>query len=125
LVTLKLHEQYNAILAIFAIENTTEFEVAERKLGFDHPNIVFGGGINLPEKGVRFPHRPASMKDLTMDRALDAVARTFGGIVVHETWAERSGKHLVSLDFVQVADFLDCGGNRSATPLCSQHLAHR
>ena len=105
LVTLKLHEQYNAILAIFAIENTTEVEVAERKLGFDHPNIVFGGGINLPEKGVRFPHRPASMKDLTMDRALDAVARTFGGIVVHETCAERSGKRLVSLDFVQVADF--------------------
>ena len=33
LVTLKLHEQYNAILAIFAIENTTEVEVAERKLG--------------------------------------------------------------------------------------------
>ena len=33
LVTLKLHEQYNTILAIFAIENTTEVEVAERKLG--------------------------------------------------------------------------------------------
>jgi hypothetical protein len=102
-LTLKPHERYNAQLAISAIENTTEVEVAERKLGFDHPNIVFGGGIALPEKGVRLPHLPASMKDLTMDQALDAVARTFG-IVIYETCAERSGKHLVSLDFVQVAD---------------------
>ena len=103
-LTLKPHERYNAPLAISAIENTTEVEVAERKLGFDHPNIVFGGGIALPEKGVRLPHLPASMKDLTMDRALDAVAKTFGGIVIYETCEERSGKRLVSLDFVQVAN---------------------
>jgi hypothetical protein len=44
------------------------------------------------------------MKDLTMDRALDAVAKTFGGIVIYETCEERSGKRLVSLDFVQVAN---------------------
>jgi hypothetical protein len=80
-LTLKPHERYNVPLAISAIENTTEVEVAERKLGLDHPNIVFGGGIALPEKGVRLPHLPASMKDLTMDQALDAVAKTFGGIV--------------------------------------------
>lgn len=100
---LKLHEQYNGMLAIFAIENTTEVEVAERKLGFYHPNIVFGGGIALPEKGVRLPHLPASMKDLTMDEALDAVAKTFRGIVIYETCVDRNGKRLVSLDFVQVA----------------------
>jgi hypothetical protein len=103
-LTLKPHEQYNAQLAISAIENTTEVEFAERKLGFDHSNIVFGGGIALPEKGVRLPHLPASMTDLTMDQALDAVARTFRGIVIYETCAQRSGKRLVSLDFVQVAD---------------------
>jgi len=44
------------------------------------------------------------MKDLTVDQALDAVARTFGGIVIYETCAQQSGKRLVSLDFVQVAD---------------------
>ena len=44
------------------------------------------------------------MKDLTMDRGLDAVAKTFGGIVIYETCEERSGKRLVSLDFVQVAN---------------------
>jgi len=91
-------------LAISAIENTTEVEVAECKLGFDHPNIVFGGGIALPEQGVRLPHLPASMKDLTMDRVLDAVAKSFGGVVIYETCEERSGKRLVSLDFVQVAN---------------------
>ena len=41
---------------------------------------------------------------LPIDQALDAVARTFGGIVIYETCAERSGKRLVSLDFVQVAN---------------------
>ena len=103
-LTLKPHEHYNAQLAISAIENTTEVEFAKRKLGFDHSNIVFGGGIALPQKGVRLPHLPVSMKDLTMDQALDAVARTFGRIVINETCAQRSGKRLVSLDFVQVAD---------------------
>ena len=56
-LTLKPHERYNAPLAISAIETTTEVEVAERKLGFDHPNIVFGGGIALPEQGVRGSNR--------------------------------------------------------------------
>jgi hypothetical protein len=42
---------------------------------------------------------------VTMDEALDTVARTFGGIVIYETCAEPSGKRLISLDFVQV------GGN--------------
>jgi hypothetical protein len=103
-LTLKPHEQYNAMLAIFAILNSKDVEPAVHQLGFDQPNIVFGGDIALPEKGVWLPHLPASMKDLTMDQALDAVARTFGGIVIYETCAERSGKRLVSLDFVQVAD---------------------
>jgi hypothetical protein len=62
-------------------------------------------GVSLCRKrGARLPHLPASMKDLTMDRALDAVAKTFGGIVIYETCEERSGKRLVSLDFVQVAN---------------------
>jgi len=103
-LTLKLHEQYNAMLAIFAILNSKNVETAMDQLGFDQPNIVFGGGIALPEKGGRLPHLPASMKDLTMDQALDAVARTFGGVVIYETCAERSGTRLVSLDFVQVAN---------------------
>jgi hypothetical protein len=103
-LTLKPHERYNAMLAIFAILNSKDGGAAMHQLGFDQPNIVFGGGIVLPEKGARLPHLPASMKDLTMDQALDAVARTFGGIVIYETCAERSGKRLVSLDFVQVAN---------------------
>jgi len=104
-LTLKPHERYNAQFAISAIENTTEVEVAERKLGFDHPITVFSTSIVMPGKGLPpLPHLPASIRDMTMDRALDAVARTFGGIVIYETCVERSGKRLVSLDFVQVAD---------------------
>ena len=77
-LTLKLHERYNAMLAIFAILNSKDGEAAMHRLGFDQPNIVFGGGIALTEKGWRLPHLLPSMKDLTLDQAIDAVARTFG-----------------------------------------------
>jgi len=69
LLTLKLHERYNAMLAIFAILNSKDAEAAMHQLGFDQRNIVFGGGIALPEKGVRLPLLPTSMKDLTMESA--------------------------------------------------------
>ena len=104
-LTLKQHEQYNPELAIFAILNSTDVEVAIRQLGFDQPDTTFGGSINVPGKGMALPHLPASMMDVTMDQALDLVAKTFRGIVIYETCADASGKRLVSLDFAHVADF--------------------
>lgn len=105
-VSFKQHEQYNGELAIFAILNSKEVEAAMRRLGFalDEPVTVFGGGINVPEKGVPLPHLPTTIKDMTMDQALDVIAKTFGGIVIYETCEEPGGKRLVSLDFVQIAD---------------------
>jgi hypothetical protein len=102
-VTLTPDEQYNAQLAIAAILNSNEFQAAMRQLRFDQPFTVFDTNIVKPGKGL--PHLPASIKDMTVDQALDAVARTFKGIVIYETCVERGGKHLVSLDFVQVAEF--------------------
>jgi hypothetical protein len=103
-VKFRVEEQYNGELAIWAIFNSKEVEAAMRQLGLDQPVIVFGGSINVPEKGVPLPHLPASIKNVMMDEALDVIARTFGGIVIYETCGERGGKRLVSLDFVQVAE---------------------
>ena len=69
--------------------------------------VLFAGCASteaLPRGYVISQHnQEAAIKYLRLpiDQALDAVARTFGGIVISETCAERSGKRLVSLDFVQ------------------------
>lgn len=100
-ISLKEHEQYNPEFAIAAIVNSKEIEAAMRRLGFEEPRTAFNIGIVKPEKGVPLPHLPSSIKNMTMDRALDEVARTFRGIVTYETCTDQNGKHWVSVDFIQ------------------------
>ncbi len=103
-VRFRTEEQYNGELAIWAIFNSKEVEAARRRLGIELPETIFSGSITMPEEGRHFPHLSASMKNVTMDQALDVVAKTFGGIVIYETCEEQAGKRLLSLDFVQLAD---------------------
>ena len=103
-VSFRVEEQYNGELAIGTIETSKEVEAAMRRFGIEQPVTIFGGSINEPEAGRSLPHLPASLKNVTMDEALDTIATTFGGIVIYETCADPSGKRLVSLDFVQVVD---------------------
>lgn len=104
-LTFKQDERYNPELAIFAILNAPEVQDAMRKLRYDQPLTVLGMGITVPEEGVPLPHLPASIKDQTMDQALDTIAHTFKGIVIYKTCAKNEGTGLVSLEFVQVVDF--------------------
>ncbi len=105
-VSFKPEEQYNGELAIWAIMNSSDVAKAMRQLGWEQPETIFGGSINAPEEGTNLPHLPASLKNVTMDQALDVIAKTFGGIAVYETCVDPSGKRLVSLDFVAVAELL-------------------
>lgn len=105
-VSFRVEEQYNGELAIESIEISMEVEAAMRRLGIEQLGAYYNGSINVPEKGVPLPHLPASLKNVTMDEALDVIATTFGGIVIYKTCAEPSGKRLVSLDFVQVGELL-------------------
>ena len=97
-------EQYNGELAVWAVLNSKEVEAAMRGLGLSVPVIVFGGAVNVPEEGRSLRHLPASLNNVTADRALDVIARTFGGIVLYQTCSKGNGKGLVALDFVQVVD---------------------
>lgn len=95
LLRLNPREQYTSDLAVLAINNTNEVKAAAATLGLQRPIVVSSIRIMEPMKGL--PHLPASMKDVTMDQALDAVAKTFGVIVVFGECAARTGNHLYDL----------------------------
>lgn len=99
-------EQYNGWRAVGAILNAKEVQAAMHKVGFEKGVKMDIGPITVPEPGRPLPHLPALIKNMTMDNALDLVAKTFGGIVIYETCEARGGKRLVLLDFVQVADLV-------------------
>lgn len=96
-------QQYNGELAVDAVLNAKKVEGAMQELGLEKGVKMIAGSINVPEKGRPLPHLPASIKNMTVDEALDLIAKTFRGIVIYETCSESRGKGLVFLDFVQIA----------------------
>jgi hypothetical protein len=79
LLTLDRQAQYDPSFAIGAIESTKELEAAETSRGLSlAPNV--GGLVAAAENGL--PCLPASMKNITVDEALDVIAKTWGGPVV-------------------------------------------
>lgn len=79
LLTLDREAQYDPSSAIGAIESTKEVEAAKTSLGLS--DAPYGGGlVALAENGL--PCLPASMKNITVDQALDMIAKTWGGPVV-------------------------------------------
>ena len=79
LLTLDRQAQYDPSFAIGAIESTKEMEAAKTSLGLSESPDV-GGLVALAENGL--PCLPASMKNITVDQALDMIAKTWGGPVV-------------------------------------------
>jgi hypothetical protein len=101
-LSLDREQQYNAVPTIIAILECKEVEGAMRQLGFERPLTVAHMGIALPEKdGPPLPHLPARMTNLTVDQALDLIAKAFGGIVIYKECANANGKRLFSLEFTQ------------------------
>jgi hypothetical protein len=75
-------EQYNYWLAIFKIENAPEVQSAMQELKIRIPARAFSIGIAQPADGLS--HLPRVITNVTMDQALDMVAKTFRGIVLYE-----------------------------------------
>jgi len=82
---LKPLERYNELLAIKAIFGTREVETKMREQRMDPAPMVVIHPILDPDS--KLPHLPASMKNLTVDEALDQVAQTFRGLVIYEECA--------------------------------------
>ena len=98
---LKPDEQYTDLLALGVIEKTKEVDVALKpgeeafaKLGGSEV-VVSSILVQSPVKG--FPHLPAVMKNVTLDQALDLLAKVFGDVVTYEEWRGPGGVVHVSL----------------------------
>jgi hypothetical protein len=80
--------QYDPSFAIAAIESTKEMNAAMNSLRLTlSPDV--GGSVAPVWKGL--PHLPASVNDVTVDQALDMIAKTWGGPVVYGACTARTG----------------------------------
>jgi hypothetical protein len=88
LSTLKLTpiEQYNSFAAVFAIENASEVRSAMGKLHVVVPARAINMLVVEPAEGL--PHLPPELTSLTMDQALDMVAKTWRGVVSYGACTE-------------------------------------
>jgi hypothetical protein len=97
LLALDRQAQYDPSSAIGAIESTKEVEAAKTSLGLSDAPVV-GGLVAPAENGL--PCLPASMKNITVDQALDMIAKTWGGPIVFgvcSTPTDSAGKKLFVL----------------------------
>lgn len=83
LINLKPDEQYDGLLAIHAIEDSKEVLAANHGLDIHVDSRPFDYLTRHPASGL--PHLPDSLANVTMDQALDVVARTLKGIVLYGT----------------------------------------
>jgi hypothetical protein len=98
-LTLSREGQYDEVIAIAAILGCKEVQLAERQLGFEEPPTFMH--IKAAPSDKRAPHLPSRMRNLTVDQALDKVAKTFGGIVIYYECANANGKRLFSVAFTE------------------------
>ena len=71
------YQRYTRHLAISALKETNEFQQALDTLGLDTVSD-FDSSVQGPHPGM--PHLPQSMKDMTADKVLDVIAKTFSGV---------------------------------------------
>jgi hypothetical protein len=97
LVELTPRQRYNVEEAIWAIEQTSEVEAKVSELKLEYPPTVFTARVLEPAAGL--PHLPMSLRNVTVDEALDRVAQTFGGLVKYGECVNQSGTRLIFIDF--------------------------
>ncbi len=72
-------ERFDSTLAVIAVMENSDVTSAMRRLGFNVP--IQDVSIMPTTPRSELPHLPASLSNVTVDQALDLVARTFGNIV--------------------------------------------
>ena len=98
-LTLDASEQYTALSSTDKITSTVNNYAKEHGLHFrEGPHLIFHLATTGAIKGA--PHLPAAMQNISVDDALDAVARTFKGIVTYGTCMQPDGESLFWLDFI-------------------------
>jgi len=96
-------QQYNPISAIFALTESKAIQTAMGKLNLREAASAFIIPHNLPAKTA--PHLPAVIKDVTLDQALDTVAKTFEVIVIFGECTSPTGEGFIRLKTVDLKDY--------------------
>jgi hypothetical protein len=85
--------QFNPSEVINAIVNSPEVRSAMEELHVDVPQRIYSMILTQPAEGL--PHLPAEISNVTMDQALDMIARTWSGVVLYGA-CTRTGMYEVS-----------------------------
>ncbi|MFN2542540.1 MAG: hypothetical protein ABR514_10305 [Chthoniobacterales bacterium] len=101
LLNLDATAQYNPQDAFSAIVNTNEMEAAMRLFRFSSIGSL---SSTRAEPGEGFPHLPSSMSNVSVEQALDEIAKTWAGegIVIYGVCAELTepgGRQRFALDY--------------------------
>jgi hypothetical protein len=94
-INLTSEEQYNPGLALSAVSSIEEVVAEMEGLGSEPLVTIFIGSVSPPDPAL--PHMRPSMRDVTLDEALDEVALSFNGMVTYAACAETG---LIDFDFV-------------------------
>lgn len=103
LLRLDNEAQYNPGGAIGAILRTSEAKAAMSRLKVQQAPTNFVGLEQQPLEGLS--HLPPSIKNTTIQKALDSVARTFRGVVVYGECTSSLGEKLIDIYFVHFHDY--------------------
>lgn len=90
--------QYTALSAVDSVAITADMYAKERGLPFGLASYRMDHLVGGALKGA--PHLPEMMQNITIDDALDAVARTFKGIVTYGECNQSDGKNLFLPGFI-------------------------
>lgn len=94
-LTLSSASQYTPMSAVVAISNALQTYAVDH---LERASIIIDIIVRAPEKGA--PHLPPLMQNLTVDDALDSVARTFKGIVLYGACTQPDGKKLFDINYI-------------------------
>jgi hypothetical protein len=97
-LTLAPYAQYSPLSATDEIAIAADTYAKRRDLPFSLGPYVIDHLVSGPVK--RAPHLPAMIQNITIDEALDAVARTFKGIVTYGLCVQPNGKGLFVPGFI-------------------------
>jgi hypothetical protein len=85
-IALNPTERYNATDAIAAIEQVKEVRAKLETLGLELPVTAIPGARQEADR--RAPHLPPTIKNVTLEEALDLVAETFDRIIIYAQCTE-------------------------------------
>jgi hypothetical protein len=94
-LTLNSASQYTPLSAVVTISNALQTYAAEP---LEMASTVIDIIVRGPAEGA--PHLPRLMQNVTVDDALDSLARTFKGIVLYGACKQPDGKELFDIDYI-------------------------